>query len=394
MRRLLVPAVLILAAVVGDRGIWFPRPSPDLVLWGGRGFFLLAFLLAWRFRRGRSAFAICMVALLAEAWGTSRLESVFSLVVVVLALQLAVLPWLGEWWVGSLQGLLRFGFLAIEVGLFRALAGAAEASATWVWLAELEKVWWKNPWLESLRLPQAPLVALLCAGLLLALALVRRPEPLAAGLLGTLGACTLAFFSPPASAPLYLAAAGVILAVSQVESAFALAFEDGLTGLPGRRALEESLRNLGRSYAIAMVDIDHFKRLNDRYGHEIGDQVLRMVARELARVGGSGRAFRYGGEEFTLLFPRTSIGEARVYAEEMRRRIADRRFAVRGPTRPKRRPKGKSMARGSGTQIKVTVSIGVAERDPRRPAPEQVIKAADRALYRSKKGGRNRVTAA
>jgi diguanylate cyclase (GGDEF)-like protein len=193
------------------------------------------------------------------------------------------------------------------------------------------------------------------------------------------------------SASLYFAAAGLILVLTPLESAFSLAFEDGLTGLPARRALEESLRHMGRTWAVAMVDIDHFKKLNDRHGHEVGDQVLRMVARELEKLGGGGRAFRYGGEEFTLLFSACSAEEAADHADELRRRIAERRFAVRSPLRPKKKQQGRSPA-GGDKHLRVKVSIGVAERSERLTTPEQVIKAADKALYRSKKAGRNRVT--
>ncbi len=393
MRRLILPVLFLAAALAVDRGEWIARPSAELVMWGGRLGLLLAFLLAWRFRRGRAALAVGMIAALAEVWSEPLLEQVLATVWVLLPLQLALLPWLREWWVGSARGLLRFGILAVEIVLLYQLASAPEESPTRLWAGRLEQDLWSVAGLEAWPLPQVPTLAFLLAGILLALALVRQREPLPAGLLGVLGALGSGIFTP-SSMPFFLAVAGGILAVSQVESAFALAFEDGLTSLPARRSLEESLRHLGRTYAVTMVDIDHFKRLNDRYGHEVGDQVLRMVAQELARVGGSGRAFRYGGEEFTLLFPRTTASEARQHSEALRKRIADRRFAVRGPARPKRKPKKKSSGRAGNPGIQVTVSMGVAERDTRRRTPEQVLEAADRALYRSKKGGRNRVTVA
>ena len=100
----------------------------------------------------------------------------------------------------------------------------------------------------------------------------------------------------------FMAAAGAILFISLLEESHSLAFRDTLTGLPGRRALEERLRSLGGRYTIAMVDIDHFKNFNDQHGHDVGDQVLKLVAARLAEVGGGGRAYRYGGEEFSVLF--------------------------------------------------------------------------------------------
>src|SRR2546421_12493897 len=81
-----------------------------------------------------------------------------------------------------------------------------------------------------------------------------------------------------------------------------MAYQDSLTQLPARRALNEALLRLGSQYTVGMVDVDHFKRINDSHGHDVGDQVLKMVAARLAQVGGGGRAYRYGGEEFAVIF--------------------------------------------------------------------------------------------
>ena len=118
-----------------------------------------------------------------------------------------------------------------------------------------------------------------------------------------------------------------------------MAYRDQLTGLSARRALNEALQRVGGQYTVAMVDIDHFKKFNDRYGHDIGDQVLRMVAAKLAEVGGGGRAFRYGGEEFTILFPGRAVDESLPYLERIRKAVEETRFTVRGPGRPRRKPK-------------------------------------------------------
>ena len=104
-------------------------------------------------------------------------------------------------------------------------------------------------------------------------------------------------------------------------------------------------------------------------------------------------AFRYGGEEFTLVFPGKSVAEAKDAAEAVRAAVADEPFTVRSPARPSKTKKGKAK-RGQGggeKNLKVTVSAGVAARSDLRPTPEDVLKAADKALYRAKKAGRNRV---
>ena len=170
-----------------------------------------------------------------------------------------------------------------------------------------------------------------------------------------------------------------------------MAYQDGLTGLPARRALNEALQRLGGRYAVAMVDVDHFKKLNDRYGHDVGDQVLKMVAAKLAGAPGGGRAFRYGGEEFALLFPGRTVEECLPDLETLRQDVADAHFTIRRRLRPRRRPTTMKTARRR-EQVAVTVSIGVAEPDGRRKTPDQVIQAADQGLYQAKDGGRNRVT--
>ena len=172
------------------------------------------------------------------------------------------------------------------------------------------------------------------------------------------------------------------------------ALTDPLTGLPGRRALEERMRGLGSRFALAMVDVDHFKKFNDTHGHDIGDQVLKLVGARLGEVGGGGIAYRYGGEEFSVLFPRAKLNDALPHLEALRASIEGYRMAVRSSDRPKLAEHG-TKRRGEGAaeqSLSVTVSIGACapRKDVRTPA--QVIKAADEALYRAKQGGRNRVS--
>jgi GGDEF domain-containing protein len=174
-----------------------------------------------------------------------------------------------------------------------------------------------------------------------------------------------------------------------------MAFRDELTGLPSRRALNERLMSLGSRYAIAMLDVDHFKNFNDTYGHDLGDQVLKMVAAHIGDVGGGGKAYRYGGEEFTVVFPRKSAAEALPHLEALRKEVESYQLALRGPDRPRKaKRKGRTRQRGGWRgkdAVSVTISIGVAERNERLAAPQEVMEAADRALYRAKEQGRNRV---
>lgn len=190
-----------------------------------------------------------------------------------------------------------------------------------------------------------------------------------------------------------ISAAALAFSLGLVLDMQRIAYRDDLTGLPGRRALNLYLAAPGRRYTIAMLDVDHFKKFNDTYGHDVGDEVLRMVASQLQRVGGGGRAFRYGGEEFTIVFRGQDPAQARSHLDAVRQRIADYPLVVRSKSRPKDAKAGqkKRGAKQNNTTTSVTISIGVACRDAEHRNPEAVLKAADSALYRAKKAGRNRI---
>jgi diguanylate cyclase (GGDEF)-like protein len=115
-----------------------------------------------------------------------------------------------------------------------------------------------------------------------------------------------------------------------------------------------------------------------------------MVGSRLATVGGGGAAFRYGGEEFAVVFPGTSLAEALPFLESLRRTIEASVFTVRSRFRRPGKPKKRRASRGR-KKVAVTVSIGVAEPTPDRPGPAEVLRAADAALYRAKNAGRNRL---
>ena len=214
------------------------------------------------------------------------------------------------------------------------------------------------------------------------------------------------------AATAYAAAAACILAASIIENSYLLAYHDELTGLPSRRAFNDALLRLEDPYSIAVVDIDHFKRFNDTHGHDTGDEVLRLVASNLARVTGGGRAYRCGGEEFTVLFPGKTAAEVVEHLEQLREQIESSEFRMRGadrrrkPRGPERRNEQAGRRPGTAQQIRepvqkkqshalsVTVSVGIASSSKVTAAAEAVLQSADKALYRAKANGRNRVETA
>jgi len=187
-----------------------------------------------------------------------------------------------------------------------------------------------------------------------------------------------------------LSTSGLILLVSFVLSSYDMAYKDKLTELPSRRSFDEAITGLGSNYSIGLVDIDFFKKFNDKYGHDVGDQVLKLVASRLGKVGGGGKSYRYGGEEFAILFPNKDRDHSFHKLENLRKDIEIQEFRVRGRKRPGKKPTIPVFFRRAKNE-KITVSIGVAQKSEKLNDVQDVIKAADNALYKAKKEGRNRV---
>jgi len=178
-----------------------------------------------------------------------------------------------------------------------------------------------------------------------------------------------------------------------VIDAYFLAYRDDLTALPSRRALNQLALSLGRKYTVAMLDIDHFKKFNDTYGHDIGDQVLKLVAAKIGKVKGGGKAFRYGGEEFTIVFPGKTIEQALPELEAVREAIQDYKIVIRHPQRKTKQERStkKGAKNADFKTVNVTISIGAAIRSDKQGF-EQALKCSDQALYKAKKTGRNKVS--
>lgn len=360
------------------------------------GVLIVGLLLGWRFNRSRLVFTLAVLTLadrallkLSGAPGQSEAaKAVFDIVSFLLPLNYLAFALLTERGLLTPRGALRVGFIVLQV-LFVLVVYTYQPIKLLSWLNYClldKRLFFWTP------LPQPALYGYLGVATLLVTRFVLCRKSMESGFFWSLIATMAALHVPKTFTTIYFATAGFIPVVALIETSYSLAYRDELTELPTRRALKEYLLKLGSRYTVAMVDVDHFKQFNDKYGHDVGDQVLRMVAGKLAEVSGGGKAFRYGGEEFTVIFSGKSLSEVMVHLEALRAAIEISRFTLRGRMRPRNKPQNMVLRSLARKRLAVTVSIGVAERDSRTNDPEMVLKAADKALYRAKQEGRNRVS--
>lgn len=405
LRALLLPggAVLLCAAVLAHTG-WVALPGPSLnflsycALLGGM-------LLAWRFHSSRIFLALLVVylsqlaiGLLAPANPRVSIGPGVALLGVLIPLNFLVIGFMQErgFTLSTVAPPLLLMF--VQAVFLVVLARGSEAP-----------VRVRHP--APFALPKYVIVAFAIAALLLLARSLRSHRPADNALFWSLAACFLSLYFHSVmqiSALYYLAAFGV-LAISIVETSYLFAYHDELTGLPSRRAFNDALHRLEPPYSVAAVDIDHFKSFNDTYGHDVGDQVLRLVASKLARVTAGGHAYRCGGEEFTILFPGKTTAEVEPHLEQLRATIETAYFHMRGNER-RQVPRGAERRSGANRNrsrkadairklarnnlkdfLSVTVSIGAASSSSSGTATEEVLRTADKALYRAKANGRNRV---
>jgi len=418
VKSLLLPGGLLLAAVALLQTGLLALTAPGL-MFVFYGSVTAGLLLAWRFHSSRVFFALLLLLLAQEAttiFSAGRLpltgsgRTALEAVALLVPLNFVLLSLLRERGfafpnIGPLF-LLLFVQATAVFAICRALPiTALPAHGSHHAAAALA---------SSPPLPNYILWIFAAAGVTLLVRFLLLRKPVESALLWSLFAFFLAvhFGGQGRISLAYSATAALILAVSIIETSYLLAYHDELTTLPSRRALNDALLSLQVPYSIAMVDIDHFKQFNDQHGHDTGDQVLRLVAAKLARVTGGGQAYRCGGEEFTILFAGKTTDEVVEHLEQLRRTIeaarfsprgVDRRQTPRGPDRRTVRSRGRArtghavrrlaQVEGPGA-LSVTVSVGVAAATQEKPDPNRTMDAADKALYRAKGNGRNRVETA
>lgn len=392
----LLPEIVLLAvaAFMAGHTASFPYTGKLALELAACAILIAALALCLQFNRSRMFFAllsllVAYAALLARARSTDPLAhaALGGLVSLCLPLDLLAFSFIPERGAFSRYGAWWFALLALEL-----LAG-------WGILAFPSPGVVRALHVQFLRLPDFSLTqpGLLCVALGLIWLndrlLLRHSAELAAFFLAMLVAVPLVAASQPAAIAAYTAALGLAFGYALVQESWSMAYLDELTGLQGRRALEEQLRQLGKRYVIAMLDVDHFKKFNDRYGHDVGDQVLRFVASRLQRQTLTGKPYRYGGEEFCVLYSGRGLTEVGAELEQLRSDIESSRFDLR---QGERRSQENADLAGDeqSNMLSVTVSIGAAEYGTDHAEPWSVLKAADQALYEAKHAGRNRVSLA
>jgi len=363
-----------------------------ILKWLPIGIAIIALVLSLRFNRSRMFFSVLTVistyVILQWYWagiGKADMNVIWSALCVFLPMNFLIYSLLQERGTFTLWGSTRFGLLLLP---FVVIIGLSQA-----YPAEIENLLRANLVEKDLsggfNFTQISLVMILVTLIVLNGRMFARPAvqngSLFVAVLASLG--MLHFKESTSANAIFASAAVLMLAIAVIQESWSMAYIDQLTRLPGRRALDEEMLKLGGNFSIAMVDIDHFKKFNDRHGHDAGDQVLRMVATRIRQAVSGGKAFRYGGEEFTLVFSGKDIEDTIDGLDDVRKSVCDSKFQLR--SRDRRRDKNSKDK--NNKNVKVSISIGVANRSERSSSANEVIKAADKALYRAKKQGRNRV---
>jgi diguanylate cyclase (GGDEF)-like protein len=332
-------------------------------------------LLSWyhNYARVLCASIVVGISLWAFSQPEAKSEVIRAAIAFFLPLNFALFGVLKERGLMTFEGAFKAAIIGMQVllvellrenapGTFHAFLRWGEQSVFWTWL----------PW--------TGLLSFAAVAVFLAVLVCLRRTSVEAGLLWGLAVMFIAMNQThhPGAQYLYGGAVGLVLTFAVLEHGFDMAYRDELTGLPGRRAFNELLQQLRRRYTIAMCDVDNFKQFNDTYGHDAGDQILRNVASTLFGVKGGGRAFRYGGEEFALVFNGRSAEEVQPFLESIRNGIAQMGLELnaRGTLAPT-------------ISVNITISIGVADNSRDHDRPEVVLEAADAALYRAKEAGKN-----
>jgi len=352
----------------------------------------LSFILGYRFNRSLIIYSALLFILIYVYLSISSPLSVGQKLVtlnslsIFLALNITLLCFYSERGIFTAIGLSRFVLILVQAGGLIWLIYNKPPQ----WYALVNQIIFPALEVKLSFFSQPALLSILISIILISSSYLTRANPFRSAIFVSMFLLIYGMTLPAnefLSQSILLSYALLLPLLTLVSESYRMAFMDDLTNLPGRRALNETMNKLGSSYVLAMLDVDHFKKFNDTYGHDAGDDVLQLLGARLKGVTGGGKPFRYGGEEFTIVFFGASLDDVKDHLEELREAVASKKFALR---KQERRKKNKAAKKNKDQRhVSVTISIGYAERNNKHSTPAAVIKAADKALYRAKKKGRN-----
>lgn len=388
----IMPLLIIGAAIylLAEHAAWLQSYRQPL-LYGAYGLGIAGLTLSFRFNKSSIFFMTAWVlmfysALVWQEGDRAALLDVLAVTMPLAALLVAVLPERGIFRVRAAPK-----YLVLLLAAGTTLWGARFGSGDFSMLAAYTLV--PPQYTDWTPIHQPALLLFLILFVFSLSFNLARPSIQKAGFSGTLvGLAAILHLQ----GELYAAAVMSIAMISMmilavIQESYQMAYIDELTELHGRRALRELFQKTGGTFSVAMVDVDHFKKFNDTHGHDAGDNVLRMVGGKMRKVGGGGKPFRYGGEEFTVVFPGKRVEEVRDSLEALRLSIGESRFTIRKRDRRQSNGGKARKTQKKSRAVKVTVSIGVADNAKNSAGPWDVLKLADKKLYRAKAAGRNRV---
>jgi len=353
---------------------------------------LASMILGIKFNRSQLIYSAALFSLIYAYFfwflelAQSQYQLILNSITILLSLNVALISLYSERGVITLIGLSRFLIIALQVLLVGWLIYVKHPE----WNDFVNQIVFPALQIKLLFFSQTALLSILISFFIVSVSYLYHSNPFRSAILGAMSLVLYAITFPDkemVTISVLFSYSLILPLLTLVNVSYRMAYLDELTNLPGRRALNETLNKLGSKYVIAMLDIDHFKKFNDSYGHDAGDDVLSLLGNRLKNVSGGGKPFRYGGEEFTLVFAGMTLSDVSEHLERLRVNVADKKFTLR---KQERRKKGKrNNKKINNRQVKVTISIGYAERNDKAKTHAQVMKQADKALYRAKRKGRN-----
>ncbi|MGY5449394.1 diguanylate cyclase [Agarivorans sp. MS3-6] len=393
----ILPSLVILAMAAGML-MWYSSLSSntrDIIYWLPYGLAAITAILALQFNRRQlvvvvfvNAFSYWLIfSYLQQPLDVAQARVAYALVCVFIPINLVANQFIRENGSRTRRAWICYCILLIQV---IAIAITVDFLSDSI-VAHIDNWFTPRP-IDGFVISLNALGLLTLCSVLAFVRFINQPTSISIGLFFSFVASTfpIIFLDREAISSVFFTASLLIMLFSGFSASHELAYRDELTGLLGRRMLFEKLAGLSKNYTLAMVDIDHFKKFNDTYGHDVGDDVLAMVAAKLDQIEGGGQVFRYGGEEFTVLFKGKKLNHAIAFLDDTREIISETPFVIRDKNSREKSDKSRrdNEAKPKET-VQITVSIGVAEKSSQHYDAQEVIKDADNALYKAKNKGRN-----